>query len=739
MTTFAPTDAPTDAPTPSPDAKSKFTLNEYIHKNYTGKSVYPSFVGSEYNAANKEDLYYESSGYDILVKDLKNAEFSETLASATNIEGMDDWFAYKVSNDASHIFFGYDNKKLWRSTSYNATYKLWSVAENKYIESIFDKTEFLDLCPSGPTNIQVLQWAPKKVAGAFICDFNMYYFSDPLNMSSVTKITSDGLDNEIYNGLPEWVYEEEMLGTNHATYWSPEGTQIMFVKFQTQTTQDRLDGDRDAHIYKYSWYGQEQYPETKEISFSKAGTTPPTNKLYMFDTTTKANVELGNQGIASEENYFARCDWLNEDNLVVVWTTRIQDKSVGHFFLKTGESWGLHPAAPQPSNAALYVEENGWVGSFGPWWPKYWNEGSYFTLRSKKVGTAGPGQEGFWTVARVDIGSEEPLFLAEHPSYTDTDLAHYDSAADVLYYYAAAPEPRHRQLHAIAGASKAEAASNPVCITCPLITKYPAGEDNAETRCGWINVVFHENNVIFNCRGGAGLPITVWKSLDTLMDESVDFAVLEDNAELATTLESVAMPKKVYGKYQLSTSNGSNQTISTPPKNTRWSSKSTPVQSSKKSLMNGAQISVNPWSPSTTSFARALTVEVPLSKATLSCNKFTKNWDKTSQPIKPISVRTWPVWPLLTKIRSLSGVGVTVGIPLRILSRTVTTVKTTFLNAVSQLLLWLVGGTTILCTLNDTWANHKTTKKPTIRPKSGTKLRTAQTLATKVSNTRGTQ
>lgn len=466
------------------------------------------------------------------------------------MEGMDDWFAYKVSNDASHIFFGYDNKKLWRSVSYNATYKLWSVAEKKYIDSIFDKAEFLEHCPSGPSNIQVLQWAPKGVAGAFICDFNMYYFSDPLNMASVTKITSDGLDNEIYNGLPEWVYEEEMLGTNNAIYWSPEGTQIMFVKFQTQTTQDRLDGNRDAHIYKYSWYGQEQYPETKEISFSKAGTTPPTNKLYMFDTTTKANVELGNQGFDGEENYFARCDWLNEDNLVVVWTTRIQDKSVGHFFLKKEGSWILHPAASQPSNAALYIEENGWVGSFGPWWPKYWNEGSYFTLRSKKVGSAGPGQEGFWTVARVDIGSEEPLFLADHPSYTDTDLAHYDSGADVLYYYAAAPEPRHRQLHAIAGASKAEAASNPVCITCPLISKYPAGEEDVETRCGWINVVFHENNVIFNCRGGAGLPITVWKSLDTLMDETVDFAVLEDNAELAATLESVAMPKKVYGKYQ---------------------------------------------------------------------------------------------------------------------------------------------------------------------------------------------
>lgn len=94
-----------------------------------------------------------------------------------------------------------------------------------------------------------------------------------------------------------------MLGTNNAIYWSPEGTQMMFVKFKTQTIEDRENGNRDAHIYKYSWYGTEQYPETREISFSKAGTTPPTNTLFVFDTQSKTAVELGNQGFASEENY----------------------------------------------------------------------------------------------------------------------------------------------------------------------------------------------------------------------------------------------------------------------------------------------------------------------------------------------------------------------------------------------------------------------------------------------------
>ena len=114
--------------------------------------------------------------------------------------------------------------------------------------------------------------------------------------------------------------------------------------------------------------------------------------------------------------------------MVIIWTNRVQNVSQGHFFKETGGSWGLLATEPaQPSDAAKYSEENGWVGSFGPWWPKYFVEGSYFTIRSKKV----DAEEGFWTVARVEAGTDTPIFLADHSAvsptkgYTDTDLVRW--------------------------------------------------------------------------------------------------------------------------------------------------------------------------------------------------------------------------------------------------------------------------------------------------------------------------
>ena len=32
--------------------------------------------------------------------------------------------------------------------------------------------------------------------------------------SAVSRVTGDGVEGEVYNGIPDWVYEEEVLGTN---------------------------------------------------------------------------------------------------------------------------------------------------------------------------------------------------------------------------------------------------------------------------------------------------------------------------------------------------------------------------------------------------------------------------------------------------------------------------------------------------------------------------------------------
>ena len=60
-----------------------------------------------------------------------------------------------------------------------------------------------------------------------------------IDPSSVLKVEEmpNGNDatilNGILNGVPDWVYEEEMLSSRGATWWSPNGDNVVFLKFDT--------------------------------------------------------------------------------------------------------------------------------------------------------------------------------------------------------------------------------------------------------------------------------------------------------------------------------------------------------------------------------------------------------------------------------------------------------------------------------------------------------------------------
>lgn len=45
-------------------------------------------------------------------------------------------------------------------------------------------------------------------------------------------VTTDGSFNQIINGVFSWVYEEEVFGGYNAIWWSPNGNQFAYMKFE---------------------------------------------------------------------------------------------------------------------------------------------------------------------------------------------------------------------------------------------------------------------------------------------------------------------------------------------------------------------------------------------------------------------------------------------------------------------------------------------------------------------------
>uniref|UniRef100_A0A7M4FP90 Fibroblast activation protein alpha n=1 Tax=Crocodylus porosus TaxID=8502 RepID=A0A7M4FP90_CROPO len=171
-----------------------------------------------------------------------------------------------------------------------------------------------------PHNIQYISWSPVGHKLVYVYQNNIYLKQSPRDPAF--KITSDGKDNEIFNGIPDWVYEEEMLATKYALWWSPNGKYIAYVQFN----------DTNIPIIEYSYYGEEQYPRKITIPYPKAGAKNPTVRVFIVDTTNPEG--LGPKEvpvpamIASSDHYVTWLTWVTDNRICVQWLRRVQNFSV---------------------------------------------------------------------------------------------------------------------------------------------------------------------------------------------------------------------------------------------------------------------------------------------------------------------------------------------------------------------------------------------------------------------------
>jgi hypothetical protein len=74
--------------------------------------------------------------------------------------------------------------------------------------------------------VALVLWSPIGHNIAWVRDNDLYVTSNDAEF----QLTFDGSKN-IINGISDWVYEEEVLASRTATWWSLDGTALAFVKF----------------------------------------------------------------------------------------------------------------------------------------------------------------------------------------------------------------------------------------------------------------------------------------------------------------------------------------------------------------------------------------------------------------------------------------------------------------------------------------------------------------------------
>ena len=115
---------------------------------------------------------------------------------------------------------------MWRH-SYTAKYVVYNPAK---------KTSSNVVSKDGSNVLQYCAWVENKKSDNILIyvSKNNLYWRPAASVNDATDdiaITTDGVVDNIFNGIPDWVYEEEVLGSIGANYINEDGDKVAFAHF----------------------------------------------------------------------------------------------------------------------------------------------------------------------------------------------------------------------------------------------------------------------------------------------------------------------------------------------------------------------------------------------------------------------------------------------------------------------------------------------------------------------------
>ncbi|GLD51466.1 inactive dipeptidyl peptidase 10 isoform X1 [Lates japonicus] len=181
--------------------------------------------------------------------------------SSNRVAGINFNVAKYSVSDLKYVLC-YDVKQVYRH-SYMASYSIYNIHTR----------EVWELDPPEVVN-SVLQYAAWGVQGQqliYIFENNIYYQSDV--KSNSLRLTSSGKEGVIFNGIADWLYEEEILQTHVAHWWSPDGERLAFLVLNDSLVPNMA-------LPRFTGMA---YPKGKQYPYPKAGQPNPAVKLYVVN------------------------------------------------------------------------------------------------------------------------------------------------------------------------------------------------------------------------------------------------------------------------------------------------------------------------------------------------------------------------------------------------------------------------------------------------------------------------
>jgi len=173
---------------------------------------------------------------------------------------------YIMSPDGTKMLIQTETKRIYRR-SFTAIYYIYNISDRK-LEKLSDY---------GPQQVPV--WSPDGRMVAFVRDNNIYLVK-LLYGNAESKVTQDGKRNEIVNGIPDWVNEEE-FGFNCALTFNADASMLCWIRYdETKVPEYSLQMYKGLEPEKQE---NTTYPSFYSYKYPKAGKANSVVSVFSYD------------------------------------------------------------------------------------------------------------------------------------------------------------------------------------------------------------------------------------------------------------------------------------------------------------------------------------------------------------------------------------------------------------------------------------------------------------------------
>lgn len=220
------------------------------------------------------------------------------------IDGFDD---YVLSPDGKRMLIQTKTERIYRR-SFKADFYIYNIESRR-----------LDRLSDGDKQ-QIPTWSPDGQQVAFVRGGNIFLVKLLYDNAEI-QVTKDGKFNEVINGLPDWVNEEE-FSFNSALTFNADGTMICWLRYDESKVKTY-----SLEMYKGMKPAKEEYaayPGSYSYKYPKAGEDNSTVSAWSYDIKSHKINRL--QVPLDADGYMPRIKPTNDPMRIVVYTmNRHQD------------------------------------------------------------------------------------------------------------------------------------------------------------------------------------------------------------------------------------------------------------------------------------------------------------------------------------------------------------------------------------------------------------------------------